>query len=359
MSVLTVGGASLHVGDCLDVLRSLPSESVHTCVTSPPYLGLRNYQCDGQIGLEGSPAEYVGKLVDVFREVRRVLRKDATCWINLGDCVKSKQLQGIPWRVAFALQADGWILRQEIVWAKPNPLPESVRDRPTRAHEQVFLLAKSPTYFFDAEAVKEPSVTNFGGYGERVRNVGGRIDGLTRTTGSFGANGSRNIRSVWNIATRGFSGAHFACMPPELAERCIKAGTSERGCCAKCGAPWARVVEKGELVSSDGRQGSCGVYDQQGQGTSVSRSKEELGRETSYYALAKRETKHIGWRPSCACDAGTVPAVVLDCFGGAATTSLVANRLGRRSVYIDLNPAYRELAAERLRKEAPLFADAA
>ena len=144
-------------GDCLEGLRTLPDASVHCCVTSPPYWGLRDYGHDGQIGLEETPEAYVARMVEVFREVRRVLRGDGTCWINLGDTFASgKQLVGIPWRVAFALQADGWLLRQDIIWHKPNPMPESVTDRCTKAHEYVFLLTKSERYFYDANAVKEP-----------------------------------------------------------------------------------------------------------------------------------------------------------------------------------------------------------
>lgn len=212
-------------------MRAMPDKSIHCCVTSPPYFGLRDYGVDGQIGLEPTPEEFVQALVGVFREVRRVLRDDGTLWLNLGDSyarspakggsgpggknrewygenygqargaeipegLKPKDLIGIPWRVAFALQADGWYLRQDIIWNKPNSMPESVRDRCTKAHEYVFLLSKSPRYYFDTEAMKEPA-----------------------SDGS-----SRNRRSVWSVSTKPFRGAHFATFPPDLIEPCILAG---------------------------------------------------------------------------------------------------------------------------------------
>jgi DNA modification methylase len=228
------------IGDCIESMRGLPDQSVHTCVTSPPYFGLRDYGHDGQIGLEPTPDEFVTKLVEVFREVRRVLRNDGTLWLNLGDSyarqggrestqgrhwdgreadpgamhstrhasdigLKPKDLIGIPWRVAFALQADGWYLRQDIIWHKPNPMPESVTDRCTKAHEYIFLLSKSQRYYFDLEAMKE------------------------KATGSALANEKRNRRSVWTVTTKPFKGAHFATFPPDLIEPCIKAGCPEGG----------------------------------------------------------------------------------------------------------------------------------
>jgi DNA modification methylase len=266
-------------GDCIAGLRTLPDASVHCCVTSPPYWGLRDYGHDGQIGLEQTPEEYVARMVEVFREVRRVLRDDGTLWLNLGDSycggggyapdapcnrqraegeswgtmnafsvregearkkarpgytppgLKPKDLVGIPWRVAFALQADGWWLRQDIIWHKPNPMPESVRDRCTKAHEYVFLLTKSERYYYDAEAVSEASV------GElpisRMKNHEGtkraKIQSLAASTLGTPANQTRNRRSVWTVTTKPYSGAHFAVMPPDLVEPCIKAGCPEGG----------------------------------------------------------------------------------------------------------------------------------
>jgi DNA modification methylase len=248
-------------GDCLAVLRDMPAQSIQTCVTSPPYWGLRDYGVPGQLGLESTPQEYVSRLVEIFREVRRVLRDDGTLWLNLGDSysastrgaggkgkqhtntgsvitdrkwtiadgLKPKDLVGVPWRVAFALQADGWYLRSDIIWAKPNPMPESVTDRPTKAHEYIFLLSKSERYFYDAHAVMEASAKPAG---EPVSI--GQIK--TKTTpgqrphaGTLGAEvtrgGSRNRRTVWTVTPQPFKGAHFATFPPKLIEPCILAGS--------------------------------------------------------------------------------------------------------------------------------------
>ena len=220
----------LLIGDCLGLLKGLPEGSVNCCVTSPPYFGLRDYGMDGQIGLELTPEQYVAKMVAVFREVRRALRDDGTLWLNIGDSYgKGKQLIGIPWRLAFALQADGWVLRQEIIWHKPNPMPESVKDRCTKAHEQIFLLSKSPRYYFDSEAMKEDAVCTTG----TVRFSNRRAAGMAvKASGNEGRESARqdarkdtrNRRSVWSVATRPYKGAHFATFPPALIEPCILAG---------------------------------------------------------------------------------------------------------------------------------------
>lgn len=261
-------------GDCRQTLKSLPDESVHCCVTSPPYFGLRDYGCEDQIGLEQTPDAFVEELVAVFREVKRVLRNDGTLWLNLGDSyasfrdgkatpdttrgsstgtlvpkgkaanrmsgsfsgtnVKHKDLIGIPWRVAFALQADGWYLRQDIIWHKPNPMPESVQDRCTKAHEYIFLLSKSARYFYDIKSVMEPVAS---GTVARLsqptisQQVGSdRVPG--KTNGNMKAVGStetRNRRSVWTVTTKPYSGAHFATFPPDLIEPCILAGSPRGG----------------------------------------------------------------------------------------------------------------------------------
>jgi DNA modification methylase len=264
----------LMVGDVRERLRELPAASVQCCVTSPPYWGLRDYGVEGQIGLERTPEEYVTNMVAVFREVRRVLREDGTLWLNLGDCyasggpratgrndtdrekpggrggsfrgggridvdctdgLKPKDLVGIPWRVAFALQADGWWLRSDIVWSKPNPMPESVTDRPTKAHEYVFLLTKSERYFYDADAVREAEVRQWSGEKNGQVWTSGEAEGvvLGRATdpncglvGSGSHPAGRNRRSVWTIATQPYSGAHFATFPEALVEPCILAGSS-------------------------------------------------------------------------------------------------------------------------------------
>lgn len=266
----------LKIGDALESLRAMPDQSVNCVVTSPPYFGLRDYGVEGQIGLEPTPDEFVAALVAVFREVRRVLRDDGTLWLNLGDSyaaqrggthqpaetlaggdggytadgdrvnrgrldgynpsrnasaigLKHKDLIGIPWRVAFALQAEGWYLRQDIIWSKPNPMPESVKDRCTKSHEYIFLLSKSPKYHFDSDAIKEPAVQ-----AGRVRNdrMGGNkyVEGVKHSDGAmFTGSEHRNRRSVWNVTTKPFKGAHFATFPPDLIEPCVLAGCPEGG----------------------------------------------------------------------------------------------------------------------------------
>lgn len=234
---------SIHIGDCLASLRDMPDASVHCCVTSPPYFGLRDYGHEGQIGLEVTPDAFVARLVGVFREVWRVLRDDGSLWLNLGDGywtakgashgfpdgLKGKDLIGIPWMVAFALRADGWYLRQEIIWHKPNPMPESVRDRCTKAHEQIFLLSKSPRYYFDAEAIKEPADPK-----NHRKSPGIRRTAPGSTSHGGPASGerayeTRNRRSVWTVTTKSFKGAHFATFPPDLIEPCILAGCPPGG----------------------------------------------------------------------------------------------------------------------------------
>ena len=560
---------TLYVGDVRDVLRELPAGSVHTCVTSPPYWGLRDYgtgaweggdpdcdheavldaaataivgtdgfsatnnagraaarvragregckcgatRVDQQIGLEPTPEQFVSTLVDVFREVRRVLRDDGTLWLNLGDSfnsraggpqgetgeradrtytahqrkfrpgagradgvvdergqrnrdgvsapgLKPKDLVGIPWRVAFALQADGWYLRSDIIWSKPNPMPESVTDRPTKAHEYVFLLSKSPRYFFDQEAVREPRDLAQIAWRERYSETIGRwaerreegiSPGGSRNSGlaSQANNPGRNLRSVWEIATQPYPEAHFATFPEALPDRCIRAGSSERGCCPECGAPWERLTQSqrvdtdgtvvtGAFATDAGKSASagprptkhtetlgwrpsceCGGIDltiietptgeSAGHDPTLETGRKGLNRprgdgegrrpitryEQEQYALALRasparpqleqeageafahyiHTDRSGARPvppdlledwisrgllerveiPTAAVAAPVPCTVLDPFMGSATTALVARRLGRRSIGIELNEEYAALAARRLQQQS-LFA---
>jgi len=309
--------------DVLEGLRTLPDNSVNCCVTSPPYWGLRDYGHQGQIGLEDTPQEYVSRMVEVFREIRRVLRDDGTLWLNLGDSYggfgggpnsglsrladkyaprknprnknrddrgdvprakkkisttnKQKELLGIPWKVAFALQEDGWFLRQDIIWHKPNPMPESVTDRCTKAHEYIFLMTKNSKYHYDHNAIKEPHKWSHVGEmrkGKDSKN-GGSVETPTKgkgnTTGSFRAfgEGGRNKRSVWTVTTKPFKGAHFAVMPQDLVEPCVKAGCPEGG-------------------------------------------------------------------------------VVLDPFAGSGTTLVVASKLNRSAIGIELNPDYVSIIEERL-----------
>lgn len=553
-------------GDCRTVLTEIPDDSVDCVVTSPPYWGLRDYGTEGQLGLERTPEEYVANMVNVFREVRRVLKPSGTCWLNLGSsfassggeraygssdggvgrgpgarryraasggsdpsqspsperapsydtddtapedspgpgsaysdlcdgclgdspsrhpdsadnegqpsvasspdgtgrdseprdseqaspdallpdalasttpqsspplpascshcdrcgaCLsvlrsswpdaracarkswlnyttfKPKDLVPIPWMVAMALQQDGWYLRRDVIWSKPNPMPESVTDRPTSSHEYLFLLTKSARYYFDADAVREPNVSPEQAehnakyakvYDAHSANVelGAKQPGNVGSLGihSRPGQGGRNIRSVWTIATRPYSGAHFAVFPPELPERCIKAGSSEKGVCPECGAPWERVVERSGMLDMSRTQArrakeladaagltpdhiaairSVGVTDagkarvtQDGTGKNTEEvqrladeAKDALGGYYREFLLDRGQT--TGWQPRCSCHLSaadvdgawalerTRPAVVLDPFGGSGTVGMVANRLSRRAILIDLNPDY-------------------
>jgi len=465
---------SVHQG-----LASLPDESVQCIVTSPPYWGLRAYgtepqvwggdpacqhdwkethpagyrssdtnpgplqsdgnknrerlissvcsTCDawrGELGLEPTPEMYVQHLVEIFREVRRVLRKDGVVWLNIGDSyatngiyigdykrrhpehhdfhtdnserypqkqkgfrggeynIKPKDLVGIPWRLAFALQEDGWWLRRDVIWNKPNPMPESTRDRPTSSHEYVFLLTKRATYFYDQDAIREEPVSTekatWDGYGGKSwhdhKDDMGKGQSQLKSMPNVSHPAGRNKRSVWTITTQPYLGAHFATFPTALVEPCIKAGTSERGCCPKCGAPWVRVVEKGE--PDDDWKASCGA-DSTGEYHGESekfRKQDALGKATytGFNARYKAKQQNASdvkrrilegmreristWEPGCDCiiegpmgAAEPVPCVVLDPFAGSGTVAKVARDLGRFSVSIELNPEYVEMIKKRMR----------
>lgn len=344
--------AIIHCDKAERVADILPPESVQCVVTSPPYFGLRDYGVEGQIGLEATPEEYVAKLVEVFRGIRQVLRPDGTVFLNLGDSywnsngfaraseewqrkgrndapandrrlpkhdiLKVKDLIGIPWRVAFALQEDGWYLRSDIIWHKPNPMPESVTDRPTRAHEYIFLLTKSPRYYYDAEAIKEP---------------------LARPNEYVGTYTGRNRRSVWTIATQPFPEGHFATFPEKLPELCILAGSSPKAC-PKCGAPWKRVVERVPMQALDTSRYAQGLGDV------------DVARTRARGDFTGGSSKTIAWHPTCTCpdNDGSGKCIVLDPFAGSGTTLLVAERLGRQAVGIEINPEYVEMAKRRLSK---------
>lgn len=217
-------------GDCVESMKLLPEKLFNTCVTSPPYYGLRDYDAEGQIGLEKTPENFIEKLVNVFREVHRVLRDDGTLWVNIGDSYgKDKQLLGIPWKLAFALQSSGWILRQDIIWHKTNPMPESVKDRCTRSHEYIFLLSKSHHYFFDNEAIKETAISK-----PRIREKrNGENATDTKKRGSKSCCGvisdKKCKRDVWSVSTKSYKGSHCAVFPPDLIEPCILAGCPEYG----------------------------------------------------------------------------------------------------------------------------------
>lgn len=420
--VVSVTTHTILNGDVRDCLRTLPDNSVQCVVTSPPYYGLRNYGVEGQIGLEETPEQFVAVMVEVFREVRRVLREDGTLWLNFGDSysgsgcgsndhredgasiskndqkyqgqrpgiitgLKPKDMIGIPWRVAFALQADGWYLRSDIIWAKRNCMPESVTDRPTKAHEYIFLLTKSPKYFYDADAIREPASKSYQndsrpanilrqrvnkhskypnegqfkkqdltgnptykGFNERYRKGIQDFRAHRRPNGKEinRAKGipdpdylTRNKRTVWWINPQPRPDLHFATFPDELAETCIKAGTSEYGCCPECGAPYQRIVEAkgGKIGGSWHPHENDGVTGQKG------------FKDDGTY---RREFK--GWQPSCKCkDAGEpVPCVVLDPFMGSGTVAVIARDLNRSSIGIELNPEYVKIIKKRLQAHEQL-----
>ncbi len=416
MSVFHADGqATFYQGDVIERLREMPENSVHTCVTSPPYWGLRDYgtatweggdaecahesrrrnhrsdekqassagtsrdpiratECrcgarrvDQQLGLEATPEEFIEKMVAVFREVRRVLREDGTLWLNIGDSynagttaqrpphptaavgnwaksdtvgrrvnapdLKPKDLVGIPWLLAFALRADGWYLRQDIIWAKPNPMPESVTDRCTKAHEYLFLLTKSARYYYDQEAIREGVTGGAHARGDGQNPKRQEAPNGVRANSTFSAPdlvSARNKRTVWTIATEAYPEAHFATFPTALVKPCILAGTSERGVCSQCGAPWLREVERTAMVLNR------------------SERTHEKGRTRSSGTMVEPlSATTIGWAPSCKHEAPAIPATVLDPFLGSGTTAYVAKSLGRHAVGIDLNPEYLELARRR------------
>lgn len=489
----------IHIGDCRKVLRSLPAQSVQCCVTSPPYWGLRDYgiepvvwggdrECEhvwgdeitlktksnwdtfdkyvtnghgavgkgkqhsgkkgtqgqfcqrcyawrGSLGLEPTPQWYVDHIVQVMREVWRVLRDDGVLWANLGDSYaanggsrtygshdgetgrgpavggnrkspvnfKPKDLIGIPWRVALALQADGWYLRSAMPWVKRNPMPESVQDRPTTAHEYVFLLSKSKRYFYDGEAVRVGSQVyhrKAGGY-EESRGIGiegtGGQDGRRalgfknnnvttvgrnrRTSDTFYDSLDLRIEqqraylahlehirdsggmllsedddpAALLVNTHGYGDAHFAVFPVKLIEPLIRAGSSEKGCCPECGSPWVRVTEK---IITKIRKPESGVQADNARAGKVQIGGNNTGTNSLRDGFREGYNKTTGWQPICPCHAGDpIPCTILDPFVGSGTTLLVADRLGRNSVGIDLNGDYAEMAERRLLADGPMFAD--
>lgn len=392
-------------GDALTVLRTLPDQSVQCCVTSPPYFGLRDYGVVGQLGLEKTPQLYVDAMVGVFSEVKRVLRDDGTLWLNIGDSyagsgkggnpeegkqatnrgsqsigvlygktgetarqaavtnvtrktfdgIKAKDLIGIPWMLAFALRADGWYLRSDIIWHKPNPMPESVTDRPTKSHEYLFLLTKSERYFYDADAIAEPSaetsILRLAQPTLEDQQGSSRVPGKTNGPMKAVGGSTRNARSVWSITTVGYSEAHFATFPPKLIEPCILAGSAKQAC-EKCDAPWERI---------SGREKQPEAYADQKYDTAnpLYATKRNMG--ARYQAELNANPKlTLGFKPTCDCEnSGTASSLILDPFGGAGTTGLVADRLGRDALLVELNPNYAEMARKRIHSDNPLFTDVA
>jgi DNA modification methylase len=364
-------------GDCRETLKTLADQSINTCITSPPYWGLRDYGEGEQLGMEDTPEEFVNNLVEVFREVKRVLRSDGTVWLNLGDSycgtgnkgnhtdpkhkegrsgqkialnnkvegLKSKDLVGIPWRVAFALQQDGWYLRQDIIWHKPNPMPESVKDRCTKAHEYIFLLSKSPKYYFDNEAIKEdaktePALRNKMGEGYQADYTKGkRFSDGERVWGSK----KRNKRSVWTVTTKPFKGAHFATFPMDLIEPCVLAGCPEKVCVA-CGKSYERVMQRPKQLDVE-RNKRSGLDDR------------KIGGVLDKY---NRENPSIdlGLQKQCDCETNeTKPGTVLDPFGGSGTTGQIADGHNRNAILCELNPEYIEISKKRLGVGTDLFSE--
>jgi DNA modification methylase len=462
MSNITV---DLKSGDVRQVLKSIPDNSVHCVITSPPYFGHRTYGIVPQIwgdicpycnhkwrvsikpgvsggiaskkvhikgtenfqivpdseygvcnlcgavkcelGQEPTPELFVQHLVEVFREVKRVLRPDGTLWLNLGDSyssgkcgradsgsggkfggpriepkprkapegMRSKNLMGIPWRVALTMQEDGWNLRSDIIWAKGmswdteaqqygefigNPMPESMKTRPAKAHEHIFLLTKSDKYYFDMEAIKEPQQnTSIARQKRGISNHHKMIDGAPGQTPHSMSQPRqhdpdrqtlmmRNCRDVWSvrpgetdvwaICSKGFEGAHFAAMPQTLAKYMVLAGTSEKGCCPKCGTPWKRIIDRKRISTRPGLNSK--IYEH---------TSDEVGNRDPQRHVTKTTT--IGWEPGCDCGVETtIPCTILDPFVGSGTTCLVARELGRSSIGIDLNDEYLEMARQRLNK---------
>lgn len=342
-------------GDWIDHLKKLRDKSVHMGASSPPYYLQRLYPLnpaypynqDGQLGREKTPEEYIEKLVLGFREVRRVLRDDGTFWLNLGDRHHDHQLLMLPHRVALALQADGWYVREDVVWDKTNAVGFG-DNRPTTSHEFIFLLSKCPHYYYDGEAIGEPYSP------ETLKEINAIYKGRARK--DYAAAGAQNAsdvkrriikslsrgwankKSVWHINTAAYSGKHTATFPEEIPRICIKAGTSERGCCPKCGAPWARVTEKEKYATRPG---------------TATKVANMLAGEKGFRD-PKRTctlTRTVGWKPTCQCGGSTplppVSCTVLDPFGGSGTTAAVAAQLGRYYVIIEINP---ECVEEEIKK---------
>jgi DNA modification methylase len=369
-------------GDCIESLKKIEDGSINTCITSPPYWGLRDYNGESkQLGMEDTPEEFTENLVKVFREIKRVLRDDGTAWLNLGDSyssggrttttnqslrgdkdygvtrpkpgkgIKPKDLIGIPWRVAFALQADGWYLRQDIIWHKPNPMPESVRDRCTKSHEYIFLLSKNPKYYYDNEAIKEDAKSA----GKKSDGFKGRQGGAEyhATSGGIGSEekiyNKKNKRSVWTITTKPFKGAHFATFPKDLIEPCVLAGCPEK-VCVQCSEPYKLKVDikripRWELSPNDPRY----------RPSKYENAHDSLNGNTRHSVT---ETKPLGLEKQCDCQTNeTKGGTVLDPFGGSGTTGIVAASHSRNAILLELNQEYIDLAKERINKELGMMAN--
>ena len=380
---MIIGNQTVYFGQVISNLRKLPSNFFNTVVTSPPYWNLRDYGVVGQIGLEPTVDDYVATMVAVFDEVKRVLRDDGTAWLNLGDSyagswgaqsrsklspaaslsqrqiethpkqthtgslkrtpgLKPKDLVGVPWRVALALQHAGWFLRQDIIWHKPSPMPSSVKDRCTTAHEYIFLLSKSKKYYYDQEAIAELSVSGNNGSKFTIGKTAKENTG----TGPRGNYSTRNKRSVWTVASKGYKGAHFACFPPKLIEPCILAGSPEQ-CCSECGTGYVRIIEKVRVPTRPGTNSKVNRASAHQGSPANSHSGSVVGNRDPHRHVTRKRT--VGFKPSCDCkSSSTMPGVVLDPFVGSGTTLQVCEQHGRRGFGIELNKDYRKLIESRL-----------
>ena len=349
----------VHTGDCFDVLAELPAESVHMVMTSPPYWNLRDYDHDDQLGLEPESEQYVQNMAAVFDEVKRVLRPDGSLWLNLGDTYENKDLQQIPARVALELQRRGWVLRNRVTWAKPNPMPQSVKDRLNDTTEAVFHFVKNKSYWYDLDAIREPHAK---ASIERAKNnftASINRDGMEDRSNMAEANApksdnmnhvsGKNPGDVFEVTTKPFPEAHFAVYPPELCEKPIKA-TCPPQVCVECGSPYERET-RDESGFTDGVCNACGKP----------RSKHKLGTKNSADGVIgvrtdeNRKTaacgKNVttGWVQTCDCDTDATEAgIALDPFAGAGTTLLKAKELGRQFVGIELNATYADMARARV-----------
>ncbi len=410
-----------HFGDVLDILPTWPDSFIQTVVTSPPYWALRDYQIpptawpeieyipmaglpairvpemSACLGLEETPAEFVGHIVHIFRQVHRVLREDGIAWINLGDSfagswgaqgrqgktgelagrsgcaerqiaaaakretktgslarvpgLKEKDMVGIPWRCAFALQADGWYLRMDNIWSKPNPMPESVTDRPSKAHEYFFLLAKSERYFFDAEAIKEPLANPADSTPADLQRAFSRRRAQapeTRQREAAQVEGQapamRNKRSVWTVASFPYKEAHFATFPPKLIQPCILAGTPAGGCCPACRMPWRLEMEKEFIPQED-------VSPEKAVRGAGSQKPLDASDGRQGYTRGTVRTTSAKWVQACACPpAIPIPSIVFDPFLGSGTTGEEAQRYGRSWLGCEMNPKNEPLQEKRTQK---------
>jgi DNA modification methylase len=351
----TVNNCSLYLGNSLKVLPTLPDNlGVQCLVTSPPYFNVRDYKHKEQIGLEKTPEEYIENLVKIFRECKRLLREDATLWVNIGDSYKDKNLIGVPWMLAFAMKADGWCWRQEIIWQKTCPMAESVKDRPHKSHEVILFFAKSSKYYYDILADTVPySQASVSRAQYPIIAISGK--GVVRQAGEKCPKGTdikakkqlklkeegRALWSVWgDLTTEPSTLDHFALMPPSLAKRCIKLSTSQKGCCSACRSPYIRQVEKERKPTRPGKN------------TKVKEKGLAIGNRDPERHVTESTT--VGWLPSCSCNAEVVPCLVMDPFGGAFTTGLAAQRLGRAFLGVELNPEYFDTGVERLKRRGKL-----